>query len=259
MPVDYSHGKIYKLVSNQTDAIYIGSTASALHQRLYQHKIASNKCFSKQLTQYDDCRIILIEDYACNNKRELTAREYYQIQKHLQEGAALVNKSMTSGIAPNQTYKEYMAEYKPKYYAENKEKIAEKCKAYREANKEKCDARSKAYRETHKEQKAATDKAYREKMGDALKQKKKAYYEANKETVAEKAKDYREENKEAIKERKKKEYEARKARLLEKYTCVCGKELSLCGKARHEKTKAHLDWSVRAKAGYPVLEPAHEI
>ena len=37
---DYSKGKIYKLISNHTDDIYIGSTCDLLSKRLYKHKKA---------------------------------------------------------------------------------------------------------------------------------------------------------------------------------------------------------------------------
>lgn len=35
---DYSKGKIYKLCSNQTDNVYIGSTTQELSFRLSDHK-----------------------------------------------------------------------------------------------------------------------------------------------------------------------------------------------------------------------------
>ena len=70
---------------------------------------------------------------------------------------------------------------------------------------------------------------------------KKQYREGNKE----KNKEYREANKERIQEIKKEYYETNKNTILEKLkekiTCKCGCEVVKHHKARHERTKKHLD------------------
>ena len=70
---------------------------------------------------------------------------------------------------------------------------------------------------------------------------KKQYREGNKE----KNKEYRETNKERIQEIKKEYYETNKNTILEKLkekiTCKCGCEVVKHHKARHERTKKHLD------------------
>ena len=43
MATKYQKGKIYKILNNKTDKIYIGSTTSALSQRLAQHKVKHKK------------------------------------------------------------------------------------------------------------------------------------------------------------------------------------------------------------------------
>ena len=104
----YQNGKIYKLVSDSTDRIYIGSTCNPLYKRLGGHKTASknlNKCYtSKELVKFDDCKIILIEDFACERKEQLTARERYHIE---QNKDICVNK-----IIPTRTNKEYREQNK---------------------------------------------------------------------------------------------------------------------------------------------------
>ena len=60
---------------------------------------------------------------------------------------------------------------------------------------------------------------------------KQEYYEDNKEAIIEKNKQYRQDNKEAIIEKAK-----------EKMMCICGSELRISDKARHEKSIKHKDF-----------------
>ena len=77
---DYSLSKIYKLVSNKTSDIYIGSCLMRLSSRLCTHKHKSNTCVSKKLFVNDAIiTIVLIENFACNTKNELKARELHHI------------------------------------------------------------------------------------------------------------------------------------------------------------------------------------
>ena len=75
--VNYKEGKIYKIISNQTTDIYIGSTVSTLTKRLSRHKKGDSS--SCEICKYDDVKIILIEKYPCNDKDELRMREQYHI------------------------------------------------------------------------------------------------------------------------------------------------------------------------------------
>ena len=60
---DFSKGKIYKLVSNISSDIYIGSCLIDLSKRLYRHKARSNTCVSKRMFVDDAIiSIVLIED-----------------------------------------------------------------------------------------------------------------------------------------------------------------------------------------------------
>ena len=80
--LDYSKSKIYKLVSEYTEDIFYGSTVQSLKDRLRKHKsfynINNDKCSSYEVLKYDDCKIILVKKYPCNNKKELT-KELYKI------------------------------------------------------------------------------------------------------------------------------------------------------------------------------------
>jgi hypothetical protein len=88
--VNYAEGKIYKLVSSQTKKIYIGSTAEHyLCSRLKGHRSdykkwknnQANWCCSFDILKYDDVEIILIEEYPCNTKDKLRAREQKWLNK----------------------------------------------------------------------------------------------------------------------------------------------------------------------------------
>lgn len=140
--MNYQNGKIYKIVSDNTDKIYIGSTCSPLSKRLYQHKNAFNNqkagrriVTSIKLLELGEVDIILIENFPCNNKNELHARERFWIEQNKE---TVVNRNI-----PNRTQKEYRHD--------NKEIIAQQMKQYRQDNKEKIAKQSKQYREDNKE------------------------------------------------------------------------------------------------------------
>ena len=81
---DYNKGKIYKLVADGTDDIYIGSTTQKLYKRLAVHKCKAtnelNYCTSRFLFEQGNVKIILIEDYPSERKEQLIARERYCIE-----------------------------------------------------------------------------------------------------------------------------------------------------------------------------------
>ena len=134
----YKKGKIYKLICSETLNIYYGSTIRTLKQRLRKHRCKDNDCQSKYFVEPV---IELIEDYPCNNRRELEKREQYFI-----ENFECVNKYKSYMSEEDrkeydkkyhQDNKEYYKEYMKKYIKENREKLNEKVKKYREENKEK--------------------------------------------------------------------------------------------------------------------------
>lgn len=125
----YTNGKIYKIISDSTDQIYIGSTCEPrLCNRMRGHRNnlrrykdgKTNYITSFELLdKYEDCKIILIEDFPCENKDQLTKRERYWIE---QNKTVCVNKSI-----PSRT--------KEGYYNDNKNNILEKAKEYYDMNK----------------------------------------------------------------------------------------------------------------------------
>ena len=93
-----------------------------------------------------------------------------------------------------------------------------------------------------KDIKREKDKEYRVNNDEKVKARKKEYYENNKIEIAEKTKEYRGNNKDKIKERKQEYYQRNKEKLQETFICECGSVLTFNSKARHLKTKIHLDY-----------------
>jgi hypothetical protein len=132
---DYTRAKIYKIVDNTTDNIYIGSTCEpTLARRLAKHKSCyngykngkGNFVTSFEIIKNGNYNIILIENVQCNNRDELRSRERFYI-----DSLPCVNKN-TPGRSKNEYDKEYreinkekIMEYKKEYYNINKEKIKE--------------------------------------------------------------------------------------------------------------------------------------
>ena len=126
--VNYSDGKIYKLVNNVDDKIYVGSTCGTLRLRKSTHKSHAQRQKIKDRTVYKhlnqvgwgNVEIILIENCECKSRDELHRRERYWIDELKPE----LNKNI-----PRRTYAEW--------YQVNKEDIKQRHKEYRENNKEK--------------------------------------------------------------------------------------------------------------------------
>jgi hypothetical protein len=126
------YSKIYKLESDKGPKIYIGSCYSTkyLSNRMGNHregykKYKNNKAnFCSSYLLFDEygmenCKITLIENFKCENKKELMGREGYYI---LQNRDICVNKSI-----PGRDKKEYYKDVKyfsqKIYYEKNKQKI----------------------------------------------------------------------------------------------------------------------------------------
>jgi len=141
----YHNGKIYKIVSEYIDKIYIGSTCEpTLSRRLSSHKKSYKRWLenkttfitSFELLKLGEVSIILLENYKCNNKDELRAKERYYIELNKD---IIVNKQI-----PLQTQKEYnyknkdhLKKWNKEYRNDNKEKLSEQKKQYYIDNKEK--------------------------------------------------------------------------------------------------------------------------
>ena len=122
--MDYSKGKIYKIIDESNGDLYIGSTIQELITRFRTHGFF--KVYNKQKS---NCKISLIEEYPCDNRRELEEREQYWIDRTdcINKTRAFTTKEMEREMARKQSCK---------YYLENKDKCKKKSSNYYYENKE---------------------------------------------------------------------------------------------------------------------------
>ena len=138
--MDYKNGKIYRLVLDETNEEYIGSTTQTLPKRFYSHKSKLKRWLNgdTKVSNYSSFRlfekgtpqIFLIEDFPCQSKKHLEKRERQVLEQRRKDGIICVNKCI-----PTRTDKEYKnnEEYRKKqrqkstdYYHNNKEIIKER-------------------------------------------------------------------------------------------------------------------------------------
>jgi hypothetical protein len=219
----YSKAKIYKIVDNTTGQVYIGSTCvDTLAVRLARHKCKYRRYLDGHVGDYltsfevlknGDYTIVLLEEYPCQTKDQLFARERYYI-----ENVTCVNKNI-----PNRSEKEYREANKEilnakskERYAQNKDNILEQCKEYYQENREYIKQRVRAYYNNNLDKCKAQRKKYREENKEKLNEHTREYYQDNKETLNEK----------------------RNVSLV----CDCGISHTLRNKARHLKSQKHLEY-----------------
>lgn len=74
MKRDYSKSKIYKVVSDDPDFVMYGGTTDMLHCRLY--KLKNTLKTKDMLKEQTGVKILLVENYPCDDVNELNARVY---------------------------------------------------------------------------------------------------------------------------------------------------------------------------------------
>jgi len=117
--MDYKNGKIYRIVCDITGEQYFGSTTQPLYKRLSLHKKSKRITTATPIIERGNYTIVLVEDYACENKNQLERRERFYIENNV-----CVNK-----VIPTRTSIEY--------YEANRERLNEYQRGYFQANKEK--------------------------------------------------------------------------------------------------------------------------
>jgi predicted GIY-YIG superfamily endonuclease len=137
VPMDYSKCCIYTIKHVDDDRlVYVGHTTN-FDKRIAQHKINYNdkrNAFNLKVYQmirehggWDAFKMIEVEKYPCNDKREAERRE----NEIMKESKASMN--MITSYRTEEEVSEDKQEYKKEYYEAHKEKSKE----YREINKEK--------------------------------------------------------------------------------------------------------------------------
>tara|TARA_R110000787_G_C13191943_1_gene423088 strand:- start:73 stop:570 length:498 start_codon:yes stop_codon:yes gene_type:complete len=148
--VNYQNGKIYKIVNDELNLTYYGSTCSTLTRRLSAHKTSQNRCSSKVLfTTETNAEIFLVEKFPCNDKEELHQRERFYIENNDCINKVIPNrKTKESKRAYDLRNKEKIQKYNKEYWEKNKELVIEKYKEMR-SEKFNCECGGK-YRYTDK-------------------------------------------------------------------------------------------------------------
>lgn len=142
----YQRGKVYKLVADETDLAYIGSTAHPyLCNRLSMHK-ADYKSHQRgegpyissfDIVQYPSVRIELIEEYPCESREELRKREQHWKDEY---GDLCVNR--ISAFRSPEKKAEQARKAALKYRNKNPELARQRFKDWAAANPEQMAARA---------------------------------------------------------------------------------------------------------------------
>ncbi len=157
--VNYKNGKIYKIINDENEECYIGSTVKKLlSARFAEHKSSYNRWknnndhFMSSFVLFEkygieNCKIILIENYPCDNKDELRAREEYYRKEHKtvnkyksyiteQEKKEKNNKNIKKRYAENEKYREQAKDRANKYRKKNIIKVKKyDCERNKKKNK----------------------------------------------------------------------------------------------------------------------------
>lgn len=262
MTTIYTKGKIYRLLCDDGH-YYIGSTTNTLAGRLSNHK-QSSKTQTSRVYQHinnigwDNVMIEMIEEFPCDSKDELTAKEDTYI-KELKSDELCLNFNRPN--IPPEEKKILLKEY----YEAHKEEIMEKHRVYNEKNREKVDQYQSDYRlvnaqkrreytrnyaKEHPEWKLQSDREYYEKNKEKIIETNTKYAIANKEKVAERKRNWavkkKEEMKEEIEKKREERLQVKAAKKAEKKAndeqvilCECGGSYQPYRKSRHDSSKKH--------------------
>ena len=193
--MDYKCAKVYAIVGEDGMEVYVGSTCSPLYKRWWEHRHSAKRYPNRDIYKYisenggfEKFRIILVEEYSCENRDQLRRRE----GEHIKRLNPVGNRNVAGRT-------------KQEYYQDNQEVFLENRRQYREQNPEYWRQYHEQNRETINEKR----RQYHEQNRETINEKKRQYHEQNRETIKEKQRQYHEQNRETINE-KKRQYRLRK-------------------------------------------------
>jgi len=121
--MDFNQGKVYKIINDNYDKYYIGSTCKSLDERLYHHKnnfsnfkkgtYKSNVSVFRLFEIEGNISIELIELYPCNSFKDLLIKEQYYMNLFRND---IININNAIGKTPDETII-----YRDNYYNHNKD------------------------------------------------------------------------------------------------------------------------------------------
>ena len=139
----YQDSKIYKIICNITDEIYIGSTYNTLEERLSIHK-CNKDCSSKQIINRGDYEIILIKDYPCESDEELRIEE----QKYINNNICV---NQRRAYQSEEDKKQDEKKWQKKHYINNKDNRLEYQREYYKINQGKKIIQTQQYYQSNKD------------------------------------------------------------------------------------------------------------
>jgi hypothetical protein len=233
--VNYQNGKIYVIYNKLTGKIvYIGSTCRLLCKRMNDHNChykieTKNSKLYKLMREFghENFYIELLENFPCNSKEELLAREGHHQRLHKDE---IVNQQ----IANNYLNEENRANYeRERGQLEHRKEYRKEYEKNRPNKEERVIEGRKRY--AIRNEKKITCECGSEFVPDLL----------NKHLLTDKHKEYLKEN---GKEEEIIDKVRNRTKEKTKYECECGSKITNGEKSRHDKTKKHLDF-LKLKSG----------
>ena len=145
---NYKNGRIYKILNTTDDTVYVGSTTEALCKIMWKHKwdVKNNRFMTRPLYVkakeygFENFYIELIENYPCECKEELVAREGYWIRQIGSLNAIVAGRTAEQYYHDN---KQQLKKGSNDYYYANYENELKQRKEYRDNNKDKIQERDK--------------------------------------------------------------------------------------------------------------------
>ncbi len=128
----YSKSKVYKIVDENTQHFYIGSTTSDLSKRLYWHKKHNQGNILRHVEKHGfNFKIVLIEEFNLESKIQLLKEEDRIIQSFLNNELCLnINRAYLTEEEKKNNSKIRCRRYK----IQNGEKVSDYNKQYHQAN-----------------------------------------------------------------------------------------------------------------------------
>ena len=209
---NYANSKLYKIWSPSTELVYYGSTTQNLTARIRGHR---NKYATWERDKGQDFvssyAILEFKDYKIELVKLCPCKNREEL--HKEEGALIRSNDCVNMLMPGRTREEWVKL--------NKDKLKAYHKTWNEFNKVEQDKKKAIYRVENK---------------DAINKRRSELYKANPEPMKTYQAGYRAENQDKIKARKNTPND-----------CSCGGTFNQDNKARHLRSKKHVDFLASGK------------
>ena len=249
---DYSKGKIYKLVNDVNDDFYVGSTATSLAKRKYWHKTKGRqmpgvKAIFDEIG-WDKMKIILVEEWPCENNDQLRQRERYWFD------ALKPTMNIIRPWVSEEERQEYRQEYRQRPEIKERDReyrqrpeIKERDREYQREYHQRPEVKER--RREYQQQPEVKERRREYDQRPEVKERRREYDQRPEVKERQREYDQRPEVKERqreydqrpeVKERKR-EYNNRPDRV-QQIQCPCGSNVQQRGLQRHERTRKHQRW-----------------